>query len=125
MVDATAELRVVDVMNHETAGSQKYTATSSPGRKKLILNLPAGAPNPTDATVDNVKPVQGMKIVGAHRIAGPFVEPIKGTDGTVARIKIIEGMWEEKRGHKVDGGERRKEQVRYKRKLEEARKAEK
>ena len=123
VVDSTAELRVVEVMNPGAIGSQKYTATSSPGKKKLILNLPAGAPNPTDATLEDVKPVQGMKIVGAHRIAGPFVEPVKGTDGSVARIKIIEGMWEEKRGHKVDGGERRKEQVRYKRKMEEARKA--
>jgi hypothetical protein len=32
-------------------------------------------------------------------------------------------MWEDKRGHKVDGGERRQKEVRAKLRLEERRKA--
>ena len=51
-------------------------------------------------------------------IKGPHVEPIKASEGGaigVARILRKEGLWEDRRGHKVDGGERRKAQVRAKR----------
>ena len=51
-------------------------------------------------------------------IKGPHVEPIKASDGGavgVARITRKEGIWEDRRGHKVDGGERRRAQVRAKR----------
>ena len=48
-----------------------------------------------------------------------MLEPVKGSDGMRARIRLREGIWEEKRGHKVDGGERRKAEVRAKRRAAE------
>ena len=60
------------------------------------------------------KPIAGVKIVSASSIGGTGVEPVKGHLG-VARLRVREGLWEERRGHKVDGGERRKAEVRYKR----------
>ena len=48
---------------------------------------------------------------------------IKGTGGLKARVVVKEGLWEDKRGHKVDGGERRKAEVRSKRRAEERKKA--
>ena len=69
----------------------------------------------------DLKPVGGMKVVGVRTIVGPYVQPVKGTRGSVGTIKVQEGMWEIRRGVKVDGGERRKVQVRRKRLLEERR----
>jgi len=37
------------------------------------------------------------------------------SNGSAALIKVQEGMWEDKRGQKVDGGERRRAEVRAKR----------
>ena len=97
----------------------KNVATLSPSAvKKIVVNLPP------DVTMKNinaseVKAVDGLKIRGAHTIVGPYVEPLKGTDGSVARLKVQEGMWEQRRGHKVDGGERRKVNVRSKRAAKE------
>lgn len=42
------------------------------------------------------------------------------TDREVAKISVREGLWEDRRGHKVDGGERRKAEVRAKRRAAEA-----
>lgn len=56
-------------------------------------------------------------------IEGPYVQPSKGSKGTVATLKVQEGLWEHRRGHKVDGGERRKAEIRFKRGVEERRKA--
>jgi len=72
-----------------------------------------------DVDYRKLKAVEGMKVRGARTIVGPYVQPVKGTSGSVATIKIQEGMWEIKRGIKVDGGERRKIQVRRKQLLQE------
>ena len=47
------------------------------------------------------------------------MEPVKGSGGLRARIRLQEGIWEVRRGHKVDGGERRKAEVRAKRRAAE------
>jgi len=65
------------------------------------------------------KAIRGLRVKGAFTITGPYVEPIRGTRGRVATLAVKEGMWEDRRGHKVDGGERRKAEVRYKRRAEE------
>jgi hypothetical protein len=39
--------------------------------------------------------------------------------GGTAQLKVTEGMWEDRRGHKVDGGERRQAEVRFKRRVAE------
>jgi hypothetical protein len=54
---------------------------------------------------------------------GPYLQPLKGSNGTAATISVQEGMWEDKRGHKVDGGERRRREVQNKKRLDERRKA--
>lgn len=69
--------------------------------------------------LDTLKPVEGMKVVGARTIVGPYIKAVKGSRGAEAIVKVQEGMWEVRRGVKVDGGERRKAQVRRKRLLEE------
>lgn len=66
--------------------------------------------------------IQGLKIVHSNAIAGTGVEPVKGHQG-VARLQVREGLWEQRRGHKVDGGERRKAEVRSKRRATERKNA--
>ena len=114
--DGVAELRVVEVPKE---GAEKDAAILSPSAvKKVVVNLP---PNTTvkGPIRSEVEPVGSMKVRGAHQIVGPYVELVKGTDGSVGRLKVKEGMWEQRRGHKVDGGERRKKNVRSKRAAKE------
>ena len=118
VMDAVAQVRVVEVPRGKLSNSNTSTPTGIPTKKKLVLNLPPQAPVER-LRPEEIKPVERMKVVGAHTIVGPYIQPVKGTGGSVATIKVQEGMWEVKRGHKVDGGERRKVQVRRKRLLEE------
>ena len=117
-MDAVAQVRVVEVPREKLSNSFTTTSTGIPAKKKLVLNLPPELPI-EKLPLEEIKPIEGMKVVGAHTIVGPYIQPVKGTGGSVATIKVQEGMWEVKRGHKVDGGERRKVQVRRKRLLEE------
>jgi hypothetical protein len=55
--------------------------------------------------------VKGVKAEGPRTVAGSWVEMLKSTDGVVARLKVKEGMWENRQGHKVHGGERRRKNV--------------
>ena len=134
--EGVGELRVVEVPAlkntrgvHQDAGSEAATAPVStailPGMKKLILNVPAGATTyklrDGQSTAD-LKKVKGVKLLMGHTIAGPYVQPQKGSNGSVATLKVQEGLWEHRRGHKVDGGERRKAEVRFKRRVEERKK---
>lgn len=130
VVDGVAQLRVVEVPYEFTTSSTQATeseslsssATSTPGMRKVIVN-----PNPdaTDYKPDSSKPLkkfEHMKIHNGSMIKGPFVQIMKGTNGSAALIKAQEGMWEDKQGHKVDGGERRQAEVRAKKRIEERRK---
>ena len=89
---------------------------------KLILNVRAGETTyeleEGQSTAD-LKKVKGVKLHQGHIIVGPYVQPQKGSNGSVATLKVQEGLWEHRRGHKVDGGERRKAEVRFKRRVEE------
>ncbi|KAL8852397.1 MAG: hypothetical protein Q9221_002703 [Calogaya cf. arnoldii] len=116
--DSVAHVRVVEVPVHRSS----RTLVGPSATKKLIVNIPPEAPV-NEMKLQALKPVKGLKVQGAHTIVGPFVQPVKGTGGSIATVKVQEGMWEQRRGEKVDGGERRKVQVRRKRKLEELRKA--
>ena len=73
------------------------------------------------ATAEQLRSIMGMKIVGTRTIVGPFIKTVKGTSGSVVKIKRQAGMWEIKRGVKLDGGERRRKMVRRQRLLEERR----
>ncbi|KAL8659021.1 MAG: hypothetical protein Q9226_000647 [Calogaya cf. arnoldii] len=116
--DSVAHVRVVEV----PVDRSSRTLVGPNATKKLIINIPPEAPV-NETKLRALKPVKGLKVQGAHTIVGPFVQPVKGTGGSIATVKVQEGMWEQRRGEKVDGGERRKVQVRRKRKLEELRKA--
>ena len=116
--DSVAHVRVVELPREP---SQKSPAGPDAVRK-IIVNLNPNTPA-DDSTIRQLKPVEGFKVQGAHTIVGPFVQPVKGTGGSVATIRVQEGMWEQRRNQKIDGGERRKVQVRRKRKLEEMKKA--
>ena len=120
-MDAVAQVRAVELpLQYKLSDSNTDTPTGIPVKKKLVVNLPPEVLT-QGLRLEQVKPIGGMKVVGAHTIVGPYIQPVKGTGGSVATIKVQEGMWEVKRGHKVDGGERRKVQVRRKRRLEELR----
>ncbi|KAL4811562.1 IGR protein motif-domain-containing protein [Aspergillus unguis] len=129
VVDGIAQLRVVEVPDDEPKKTQKnpiysknYSATLTPGMKRVIVNL---APDATEYTHDPSKPLKTFQHMKIHRgllIKGPFLKPLKGTNGSGALIKVQEGMWEDRLGQKVDGGERRQAEVRAKKRAEEKRK---
>jgi hypothetical protein len=106
VADGVAELQVVQAQvppnpalgNTISPRSAAATATRDPGTRKFVVNVPVGAEAP---------------------IKGSFIEPVKGSGGLKARIRLREGIWEVRRGHKVDGGERRKAEVRAKRRAAE------
>lgn len=121
MKDGLAELRSVEVPVLKAGiadATSTSTATGLTRVKKMIVNETLEYVE-RNLDMEKLKPVEGMKVVGARTIVGPFVQPVKGTRGSVATIRIQEGMWEVRRGVKVDGGERRKVQVRRKRLLQE------
>ena len=131
--DGVGELRVVEVPAlrirdtaeqdpRPQATTPPVSTTMSPGMTKLILNVPAGETTykleDGQSTAD-LKKVKGARLHQGHIIVGPYIQPKKGSNGSVATLKVQEGIWEHKRGHKVDGGERRKAEVRFKRRVDE------
>ncbi|KAF7856915.1 hypothetical protein EAF04_009676 [Stromatinia cepivora] len=114
-----AELRVVEVPSSSPRHSAA-TATSSPGQRKIVVNVPIGG-SAENELAEQMVPVQGLHIKGAHTIVGSHVQPFKG--GNAAKFVVKEGLWEDRRGHKIDGGERRQAEVRAKRRGEEKRAA--
>ncbi|KAF1987655.1 hypothetical protein K402DRAFT_353162 [Aulographum hederae CBS 113979] len=121
--DGIGEIRVFEVpvpKEWSTTSTAVATATRSPGMRKVALNVPLGSEEPT-VPLEGAKPIRFTKIRGSHTICGPHVEPLAGSRGWGARIRIKEGLWEDRRGHKVDGGERRKAEVRAKKMVEERR----
>ena len=119
--DGGAELRIVEVPLAKLVPPESRSTSPAiglPRTKRVIVNEPPEVLEKSPS-LRHLKPVDGMKVVGARTIVGPYVQPVKGTSGSVATIRVEEGMWEVRRGVKVDGGERRKLQVRRKRFLEE------
>ena len=119
VTDGAAELRIVEVPVQEREGKElpRATLTSSPGMRKIVVNVSQGQETPS-VPVEKAKPVGMVTIRRAGQIVGPHVEYIKGV-AQAARIVVREGLWEHRRGHKVDGGERRKAEVRAKRRAAE------
>lgn len=60
--------------------------------------------------------VEGYKARG-NGVAGPFALPMKGE--RAALLSPVEGMWENKRGRKINGGERRRKEFLFKKHVEE------
>ena len=134
MEDGVGELRVVEVPKLPSKTPATLSSSSSeqspqlPATQRLIINVPPNSPSdalpiqPGESTATLRKPA-GLKLLRGHAISGSYVQPVAGTNGSVARLKVVEGMWEHRRGHKVDGGERRQAEVRFKRGVEERKKA--
>lgn len=98
-------------------------ATIPRGQKydlKWVINVPPDTSVEELPEEERIK-ANGYKIRGARSISGPFAIPLKHDEGSV--VTVTEGMWEHKRGRKIDGGERRRAEVRFKRRIAE-RKAE-
>jgi hypothetical protein len=129
--NGVAELKIVEVKESQ---SSVATLTGDAGTRKVVINTPHTvlgedgevvkgnvmtrlAP-PPQVDAKKAVPVKGVRIVQASKIGGTGVEPVKWHQG-VARLKVKDGLWEQRRGHKVDGGERRKAEVRAKRRAAE------
>ncbi|KAK4151753.1 IGR protein motif-domain-containing protein [Chaetomidium leptoderma] len=84
-------------------------------RVRRVINVPPGKTAEEISPSDVVK-ANGFTVQGVRTIVGPYALP--GKDGS-ARLTVTEGMWEDRRGHKVDGGERRRDEIRFKRRVAE------
>ncbi|CAG1992009.1 unnamed protein product, partial [Fusarium graminearum] len=99
---------VVNVPHDIAPAEESATETSSKKSKK-----PA-AQNESELVRPN-----GYTIVGAQTIAGPYAQTLPGGSGVV--VKVTEGMWEDRQGRKIDGGERRRAETRFKKRSAERR----
>ncbi|KAI1377395.1 IGR protein motif-domain-containing protein [Hypoxylon crocopeplum] len=102
-----ADLKIVESDVHDIVHPRKY-----------VVNVPAGL-SVKKCAPDAMSRVRGYKVQGAKTIVGPYALPLK--DGEGARVSVTEGMWEDRRGRKIDGGERRRTEVRYKKRIAERR----
>lgn len=80
-----------------------------PDGRRVAVNTTPGA----EEELESAPMVDGLQVrgVGDGTIAGSYFTPVKGSMGSVAQIKIQEGLWEIKRGRKIHGGERRRKNV--------------
>lgn len=109
--------KLADKPNLGVAG----TATTSPGKKWVLVNLPPGQTELQGETVPTKKYLN-IKLCRGNKIQGPYIQYLPGAHGTAATIKAQEGLWEVKLGRKIDGGERRRAEVRAKRRITESKK---
>lgn len=125
VVDGVAQLRVVEVPTDKTDSTNvpRASATLTPGMQKRIVNLTPDAEKYEHNKSNILKKFAHMKVYQGTMVKGPYLQAIKGTNGSAALIKVTEGMWEDKRGQKVDGGERRRAEVRAKKRSAERRAA--
>ena len=103
-----AELKVVEVAKNKKGSF----------RLRHVINTPAGVKAEEIAPAEQVA-VAGFTVRGVRTIQGPYALPMK--EGAGSTISVTEGMWEDRQGHKVDGGERRRAEVRFKRRVAERR----
>ncbi|KAI0873625.1 IGR protein motif-domain-containing protein [Hypoxylon argillaceum] len=114
--DGVAQLRVLEADPAAVASS----AGAATVPRKFVVNIPAGR-TLKDCDPTELSRVRGYHVEGARTIVGPYALPLKEGEG--ARITVTDGMWEDRRGHKIDGGERRRTEIRYKRRIAERREA--
>lgn len=134
--NGVAELRVHEAMDPENPVIVRKTVLNVPvvpeaqaaaeaaegeGEGEVAAEGEAAAETESDSYDVNAPPVRvrGYKVVGAKAISGPYSLPRK--EGSA--VTVTEGMWEDKRGRKIDGGERRQAEVRFKRRVAERRAA--
>ncbi|KAI0120075.1 IGR protein motif-domain-containing protein [Nemania sp. FL0031] len=112
--DGVAQLRVLEA--DAAAAASRETTTP----RKYVVNIPSGRAL-KDCGPAELSRVRGYHVEGAKNIVGPYALPLK--DGEGARIAVTEGMWEDRLGYKIDGGERRRTEIRYKKRIAERREA--
>jgi hypothetical protein len=89
---------------------------------KWVINVPHSEAAEGEASTSEVSALprpKGYTVRGLKSIAGPYATPLAEEAGAV--VKVTEGMWEQRRGRKIDGGERRRAEVRFKRRSVERR----
>ncbi|PSK55187.1 hypothetical protein B9Z65_2576 [Elsinoe australis] len=118
--DGIGELRIVEVKDESRIG---VDLLKSKGARRVVVNVPPEAQTKdVEKVVKEVEegkraPVEGVRIKSWNVIAGKNVKLLKG-EGR-AQIQAQDGLWEHRRGKKVDGGERRKAEVRAKKRAAE------
>ncbi|KOS17707.1 Protein FYV4 [Escovopsis weberi] len=85
---------------------------------KYVVNMPQGEDGALAAETILPRP-SGYVVRGLKSIAGPYAIPLPEQAGAI--VKVTEGMWEQRRGRKIDGGERRRAEVRFKKRSAERR----
>ncbi|KAJ6438663.1 IGR protein [Purpureocillium lavendulum] len=87
---------------------------------RYVVNVPNEVEEGTSQSMPETLPrPNGYTVQGLRSIAGPYARPLPGQAGAV--VKVTEGMWEQRRGRKIDGGERRRAEVRFKKRSAERR----
>lgn len=124
-VQAPIEKRTDEKMKKNNASAAAATATTgslitAPGHKWVIVNPPRGQPVSLTTTTTIPKFAE-IRLHDGNQIKGPYIKFVKGAHATVAELRAEEGMWEHKLGRKIDGGERRRAQVRVKMRAQERR----
>ena len=84
--------------------------------KKYVINVPKDV-NPADVPLEEHVRPRGFKLAAGRYISGPGATPLKQFAGS--KIAVVEGMWEDNRGVKKDGGERRRAETKFKKRIAE------
>lgn len=84
---------------------------------KFVVNVPHPELELSQPPTHLTRPL-GYTVQGEKTITGPYAMPLPKTG---ASVKVTEGMWEHRRGRKIDGGERRRSEVRFKKRSAERR----
>jgi hypothetical protein len=85
---------------------------------KWVVNVPSEDAAPETAPKTLVRP-RGYKVTGLDQIGGSYAEALPNGAGAV--VKVREGMWQINEGRKVDGGERRRAEIQFKKRSAERR----
>ena len=85
---------------------------------KFVVNVPHGEDAAGKPPAEMIRP-NGYTVNGLKSISGPYAAPLPQLAGAV--VKVTEGMWEHRQGRKIDGGERRRAEVRFKKRSAERR----
>ncbi|RDL41325.1 Uncharacterized protein BP5553_01304 [Venustampulla echinocandica] len=100
--NGVAKLRVVKLS--EPTG-QEHDGRVSVKMNRMVVNVPASFGGPGSVLPEELVRPKGFRVKGAHEMKGPSARPAKGRLNYT--VEATEGMWEDKRGRKIDGGERR------------------
>ncbi|KAI6782850.1 Protein FYV4 [Emericellopsis cladophorae] len=84
---------------------------------KFVVNVPHPEAEVAEPPKLLPRPM-GYTVRGEKTIAGPYAMPLPQSG---VSVKVTEGMWEQRRGRKIDGGERRRSEVLFKKRSAERR----